>query len=260
MYKRQPYKRITILDAIKEKTGYDLNGKSEEEIREVCKALKLEEVDETFGKGKMIDEIFGEFCEGTFIQPTFITDYPIEMSPLTKKHRNNPELTERFELMVNGKELANAYSELNDPIDQEERFQEQLRLSEKGDDEAMFIDMDFVRALEYGMPTCSGMGMGIDRLTMFMTGNSSIQDVLFFPQMRPEKKVVNDPAEKYTALGIPEEWVPVIQKMGYLTVDSLKKLSPGKFFNDLCGFNKKNKLGLKAPSMVEVKKLSLIHI
>ena len=211
------------------------------------------EVDETFGKGKLIDAIFGQYCEEELIQPTFITDYPREMSPLCKRHRSNPDLTERFELFVNGKELCNAYSELNDPIDQLERFQEQLRLSEKGDDEAMFIDMDFVRALEYGMPTCSGMGIGIDRLTMFMTDQSSIQDVLFFPQMRPEKKVVNDPAEAYTSIGVPEEWVPVIQKMGYLTVESLRKLAPGKFFNDLCGFNKKNKLGLKAPSIDEVK-------
>ena len=241
------------MEAIKEKTGYDLEGKSEDEIRTICKALKME-IDDTMGKGKLIDEIFGEFCEGTFIQPTFIIDYPVEMSPLTKMHRSKPGLTERFELMVNGKELANAYSELNDPIDQEERFKEQLRLSEKGDDEAMFIDMDFVRALEYGMPSCSGMGIGIDRLTMFMTDQASIQDVLFFPQMRPEKKVVNDPVEKYTAAGIPEEWVPVIQKMGYITVEALKKLALGKFFNDLCGFNKKNKLGLKAPSIEEVKK------
>ena len=250
---KAPYRRLPILDAIKEKTGYDLEGKSEDEIRQVCKELNME-IDDTMGKGKLIDAIFGQYCEEELIQPTFIMDYPCEMSPLCKRHRSNPDLTERFELFVNGKELCNAYSELNDPIDQLERFQEQLRLSEKGDDEAMFIDMDFVRALEYGMPTCSGMGIGIDRLTMFMTGNSSIQDVLFFPQMRPEKKAVNDPAEKYTALGIPEEWVPVIQKMGYLTADSLKKLSPGKFFNDLCGFNKKNKLGLKAPSMEEVKK------
>ena len=250
---KAPYRRLPILEAIKEKTGYDLEGKSEDEIRQVCKELNME-IDDTMGKGKLIDAIFGQYCEEELIQPTFIMDYPCEMSPLCKRHRSNPDLTERFELFVNGKELCNAYSELNDPIDQLERFQEQLRLSEKGDDEAMFIDMDFVRALEYGMPTCSGMGIGIDRLTMFMTGNSSIQDVLFFPQMRPEKKAVNDPAEKYTALGIPEEWVPVIQKMGYLTADSLKKLSPGKFFNDLCGFNKKNKLGLKAPSMEEVKK------
>ena len=249
---KAPYRRLPILDAIKEKTGYELNGKSEDEIRAICKELNLE-IDETMGKGKLIDEIFGEFCEGTFIQPTFIIDYPVEMSPLTKMHRSKPGLTERFELMVNGKELANAYSELNDPIDQEERFKEQLRLSEKGDDEAMFIDMDFVRALEYGMPTCSGMGIGIDRLTMFMTGQTTIQDVLFFPQMRPEKKVVNDPAEAYTAIGVPEEWVPVIQKMGYLTVESLRKLAPGKFFNDLCGFNKKNKLGLKNPTIEDVR-------
>ena len=230
----------------------ELKRTEEEELREACKQLNVE-VDETFGKGKLIDAIFGQYCEEELIQPTFITDYPREMSPLCKRHRSNPDLTERFELFVNGKELCNAYSELNDPIDQLERFQEQLRLSEKGDDEAMFIDMDFVRALEYGMPTCSGMGIGIDRLTMFMTDQSSIQDVLFFPQMRPEKKVVNDPAEAYTAIGVPEEWVPVIQKMGYLTVESLRKLAPGKFFNDLCGFNKKNKLGLKAPSIDEVK-------
>ena len=249
---KAPFRRLTMTDAIREKTGYDITGQSEEQLREACKRLEVE-IDDTMGKGKLIDAIFGQYCEEELIQPTFIMDYPCEMSPLCKRHRSNPDLTERFELFVNGKELCNAYSELNDPIDQLERFQEQLRLSEKGDDEAMFIDMDFVRALEYGMPTCSGMGIGIDRLTMFMTGNSSIQDVLFFPQMRPEKKAVNDPAEKYTALGIPEEWVPVIQKMGYLTADSLKKLSPGKFFNDLCGFNKKNKLGLKAPSIEEVK-------
>ena len=249
---KAPFRRLTMTDAIREKTGYDITGRSEEELREACKQLNVE-VDETFGKGKLIDAIFGQYCEEELIQPTFITDYPREMSPLCKRHRSNPDLTERFELFVNGKELCNAYSELNDPIDQLERFQEQLRLSEKGDDEAMFIDMDFVRALEYGMPTCSGMGIGIDRLTMFMTDQSSIQDVLFFPQMRPEKKVVNDPAEAYTAIGVPEEWVPVIQKMGYLTVESLRKLTPGKFFNDLCGFNKKNKLGLKAPSIDEVK-------
>ena len=250
---KAPFRRITMTDAIREKTGYDITGQTEEQLREACARLGVE-TDATMGKGKLIDAIFGQYCEEELVQPTFVTDYPIEMSPLCKRHRSNPELTERFELFVNGKELCNAYSELNDPIDQLERFQEQLRLSEKGDDEAMFIDMDFVRALEYGMPSCSGMGIGIDRLTMFMTGQSSIQDVLFFPQMRPEKKPVNDPAERYTALGIPEEWVGVIQRMGYVTVDSLKKLAPGKFFNDLCGFNKKNKLGLKAPSMEEVKK------
>ena len=250
---KAPFRRLSMTDAIREKTGYDITGQSEEQLREACKRLNVE-TDETMGKGKLIDAIFGQYCEEELIQPTFICDYPIEMSPLCKRHRENSDLTERFELFVNGKELCNAYSELNDPIDQLERFQEQLKLSEKGDDEAMFIDMDFVRALEYGMPTCSGMGMGIDRLTMFMTGQSSIQDVLFFPQMRPEKKVVADPVEKYTAIGIPEEWVAVIQKMGYISVESLKKLAPGKFFNDLCGFNKKNKLGLKAPSMEEVKR------
>jgi lysyl-tRNA synthetase class 2 len=186
---KAPYKRIGILDAIKEHTGFDLYQKSEDEIREACKALDIE-VDETFGIGKMIDEIFGEKCEPHYIQPTFIIDYPTEMSPLTKKHRSKEGLTERFELMVNGKELANAYSELNDPIEQRERFEDQLKLSEKGDDEAMFIDHDFLRALEYGMPPTSGIGIGIDRLTMFMTNNPSIQEVLFFPQMKPEKKAI----------------------------------------------------------------------
>ena len=211
---KAPFKRVTMLDSIKEFTGYDLNGKSESEIREICQKLNME-IDDTMGKGKLIDEIFGEFCEGNYIQPTFITDYPIEMSPLTKRHRDNPELTERFELMVNGKELCNAYSELNDPIDQLERFEEQMRLSEKGDDEAMIIDKDFIRALEYGMPPTSGMGIGMDRLTMLMTGETTIQEVLFFPQMRPEKVVKKDAVVKYTELGIPEDWVPVIQKAGY---------------------------------------------
>jgi len=249
---KAPFRRVTMTDAIREKTGYDITGRSEEQIREACARLGVE-TDPTMGKGKLIDAIFGQYCEDELIQPTFVCDYPREMSPLCKRHRDNADLTERFELFVNGKELCNAYSELNDPIDQLERFQEQLRLSEKGDDEAMFIDMDFVRALEYGMPSCSGMGIGIDRLTMFMTDRPSIQDVLFFPTMRPEKKVVADDEEKYTAIGVPAEWVPVIQKMGYITVDSLKKLSAGKFFNDLCGFNKKNKLGLKTPSMEDVK-------
>lgn len=250
---KAPFRRLTMTDAIKEKTGYDITGQSEEQIREACKRLNVE-TDETMGKGKLIDAIFGTYCEGDLVQPTFVCDYPIEMSPLCKRHRDNQDLTERFELFVNGKELCNAYSELNDPIDQLERFKEQMRLSEKGDDEAMIIDMDFVRALEYGMPSCSGMGIGIDRLTMFMTGQTSIQDVLLFPTMRPEKKAVADAPEKYMEIGVPEEWVAVIQKMGYTTVDSLRKLSAGKFFNDLCGFNKKNKLGLKAPSMEDVKK------
>ena len=249
---KAPFRRLSMTDAIREKTGYDITGRSEEELREACKELKVE-IDDTMGKGKLIDAIFGTYCEEHLIQPTFITDYPIEMSPLCKRHRSNPDLTERFELFVNGKELCNAYSELNDPIDQYERFQEQLRLSEKGDDEAMFIDMDFVRALEYGMPTCSGMGIGIDRLTMFMTGQQTIQDVLFFPQMRPEKGQQTDSVEKYAEKGIPEEWVPVLQKMGFVKVDMLAKLSGGKLFNDLCGFNKKNKLGLANPTIDQVK-------
>ena len=251
---KAPYRRLPILEAIKEKTGYDLEGKSESEIREVCKALKLE-IDDTMGKGKLIDEIFGEFCEGTFIQPTFIIDYPVEMSPLTKMHRSKPGLTERFELMVNGKELANAYSELNDPIDQEERFKEQMRLADKGDDEAMIIDQDFLRALQYGMPPTSGIGIGIDRLVMLMTGNSYIQDVLLFPQMRPEKVPARDKVEAFTALGIPEEWVAPIQKAGLLTVAALGALEkPGKLFQDLLDINKKYKLGYKVPVVDEVKK------
>ena len=251
---KAPYRRLPILEAIKEKTGYDLEGKSEDEIREVCKALKLE-IDETMGKGKLIDEIFGEFCEGTFIQPTFIIDYPVEMSPLTKMHRTKPGLTERFELMVNGKELANAYSELNDPIDQEERFMEQMRLADKGDDEAMVIDRDFLRALQYGMPPTSGIGIGIDRLVMLMTGNSYIQDVLLFPQMRPEKVPARDKAEAFTAIGIPEEWVAPIQKAGLLTVAALGALEkPGKLFQDLLDINKKYKLGYKVPVVDEVKR------
>ena len=249
---KRPFRRITMTDAIKEKCGYDITGKTEDELREACLKLGVE-TDPTMGKGKLIDAIFGHYCEADLIQPTFITDYPIEMSPLCKRHRNNPDLTERFELFVAGKELCNAYSELNDPIDQLERFQEQLRLSEKGDDEAMFIDMDFVRALEYGMPPTSGMGMGIDRLTMFMTNQPSIQDVLFFPQMKPEKGSLKDSEDKYIEKGIPAEWVPVLYKMGFTTLESLKKLSAGKLFNDLCVYNKKNKLGLKNPTAEEVK-------
>ena len=250
---KTPFKRVTMLDSIKEFTGYDLTGKSEDEIREICKELHIE-VDETMGKGKLIDEIFGEKCEGNYIQPTFITDYPIEMSPLCKRHRSNPELTERFELMVNGKELANAYSELNDPIDQLERFQEQLKLSEKGDDEAMFIDMDFVRSLEYGMPPTSGMGIGMDRLTMLITGQVSIQEVLFFPQMKPEKKPRVDSNDKFIELEVPEEWINVLRKSGIQTVDAMKGLNPNKFHQDVCGLNKKEKLGLTNPTKEEVEK------
>lgn len=248
---KAPYRRLPILEAIKEKTGYDLNGKSEEEIREICKTLNLE-IDDTMGKGKLIDEIFGEFCEGTYIQPTFITDYPVEMSPLTKKHRSNPALTERFELMVNGKELANAYSELNDPIDQEERFIEQMRLSEKGDDEAMFIDQDFLRALQYGMPPTSGIGIGIDRLVMLMTGQTTIQEVLFFPQMRPEKKVPKDSADKYAAIGVPEALVPVLQKAGYNLVSDMKDVNPQKLQQQVGEVIKKYKLDIEKPSVNDV--------
>jgi len=248
---KTPFKRITMMDAIKEHTGIDINGMDEVELREVCHKLHIE-ADETMGKGKMIDEIFGEKCEGNYIQPTFITDYPREMSPLCKRHRDNPELTERFELMVNGKELANAYSELNDPIDQLGRFQEQLKLSEKGDDEAMFIDMDFVRSLEYGMPPTSGMGIGMDRLVMMMTGQQAIQEVLFFPQMKPEKAAKKDGPEKFSALGIPKEWVEVVQKAGITMVADLKGLNPNKFHQDICGLNKKNKLELTNPTKEEV--------
>ena len=248
---KAPYRRLPILAAIREKTGYDLNGKSEEEIREICKALNME-IDETMGKGKLIDEIFGEFCEGTYIQPTFITDYPIEMSPLTKKHRDNPALTERFELMVNGKELANAYSELNDPLDQEERFQDQLRLSEKGDDEAMFIDQDFLRALQYGMPPTSGIGIGIDRLVMLMTGQTQIQEVLFFPQMRPEKKIPRDGVERFAEIGVQADLVPVLYKAGYNLVNDLKGVNPQKIQQQITEICKKFKLDLARPSVADV--------
>jgi len=248
---KAPFKRITMIDSIKEFTGIDINGMNEEELREVCAKIGVE-VNETMGKGKMIDEIFGEKCEGNYIQPTFITDYPIEMSPLCKRHRENPELTERFELMVNGKELCNAYSELNDPIDQLGRFQDQLKLSEKGDDEAMFIDNDFVRALEYGMPPTSGMGIGMDRLVMLMTGQTTIQEVLFFPQMRPEKTIKKDPASKYMELGISEDWVPVIQKAGYNIVEDMKGVNPQKLHMEICGVNKKYKLELSSPSVNDV--------
>ena len=248
---KAPYRRLPILEAIKEKTGYDLDGKSEDEIREICKKLNME-IDDTMGKGKLIDEMFGEFCEGTYIQPTFITDYPAEMSPLTKKHRTNPNLTERFELMVNGKELANAYSELNDPIDQEERFQDQLRLSEKGDDEAMFIDQDFLRSLQYGMPPTSGIGIGIDRLVMLMTGQTQIQEVLFFPQMRPEKKAPRDAAAKYVECGIDEALVPVLQKAGYNLVTDLKDVNPQKVQQQIGEIIKKYKLDIQKPSVQDI--------
>ncbi len=240
---KAPFPRVTMAQAIKEHTGFDITGMDEDALRGVCRELGIE-VDPSMGKGKLIDEIFGERCEGRYIQPTFITDYPIEMSPLTKRHRDNPELTERFELMVNGKELANAYSELNDPIDQYERFVEQMRLGEKGDDEAMIIDADFIRALEYGMPPTSGMGIGMDRLVMLMTGQVAIQEVLLFPQMRPEKVEKRDSAETFANAGVPAEWVPVLYKAGILTVAALATQTAGKLHQDLCGLNKKHKLGL----------------
>lgn len=249
---KAPYRRVTMLDAIHEHTGIDVSGMNEEELRATCKSLGIE-VDDTMGKGKLIDELFGEKCEGSYIQPTFITDYPKEMSPLTKEHRTNPLLTERFELMVNGKELANAYSELNDPIDQRERFEDQLRLSEKGDDEAMFIDADFLRALEYGMPPTSGMGIGMDRLVMLLTGQESIQEVLLFPQMRPEKVLPRDKKEVFASAGIPEEWVPVLHKAGYLTLAAVKaEEKPGRLLQQLMDIKKKYKLELPAITLDEV--------
>ena len=250
---KAPYRRLPILDAIKEKTGYDLDGKSEDEIREIAKKLEIE-VDETMGKGKLIDEIFGETCEGTFIQPTFIIDYPVEMSPLTKMHRSKPGLTERFELMVNGKEVANAYSELNDPIDQEERFVEQMKLADKGDDEAMIIDQDFLRALQYGMPPTSGIGIGIDRLAILMTGQPTIQEVLLFPTMKPEKKAPKSSVADWAAVGVTEEWVPVFNKAGYYLVSDIKEINPQKLQMDVCGVNKKYKLGYDNPKVEDFAK------
>ena len=250
---KAPFRRLPILEAIKEKTGFDCDGKTEEEIRSFCLQKGLE-VDETMGKGKLIDELFGEFCEGSYIQPTFIIDYPVEMSPLTKMHRSKPGLTERFELMVNGKELANAYSELNDPIDQEERFIEQMRLAAKGDDEAMLIDQDFLRALQYGMPPTSGIGIGIDRLVMIMTGNPFIQEVLFFPQMKPEARAPRDKAEAYTAVGIPEDLVPVLQKVGYNLVKDLADVNPQKVQQQI------GELAKKYKNIVEIRRPGLDEI
>ncbi len=250
---KAPYRRLPILDAIKGKTGFDCNGKSEDEIRQFCLSKGME-VDETMGKGKLIDEIFGEFCEGTFIQPTFITDYPVEMSPLTKMHRSKPGLTERFELMVNGKELANAYSELNDPIDQYNRFVDQMKLADKGDDEAMIIDHDFMRALEYGMPPTSGIGIGIDRLAMFMIGQPTIQEVLLFPQMKPEKKAQTVTPDDFVAIGVPAEWAEVVIKAGFNSVENLRNCKPTQVHQQLNGFRKKNKLEIPALSLDDVQK------
>ena len=248
---KAPYRRLPILDAILEKTGFDCNGKTEEEIRAFCKEKGMD-VDKTMGKGKLIDELFGEFCEGTFIQPTFITDYPVEMSPLTKMHRSKAGLTERFELMVNGKELANAYSELNDPIDQEERFIEQMRLADKGDDEAMIIDQDFLRALQYGMPPTSGIGIGIDRLVMLMTGKTFIQEVLFFPQMKPEKKIPQSTVAEWAAIGVPEDWVHVLRKAGFNLISDICKEKAQGLQQKIGEINKKYKLGYERPSLEQV--------
>ena len=248
---KAPYRRLPILEAIKEKSGYDLTDKSEDEIREIAKKLGIEDT-ETMGKGKLIDEIFGETAEGTFIQPTFITDYPVEMSPLTKKHRSKPGLTERFELMVNGKELANAYSELNDPIDQEERFVEQMKLAAKGDDEAMIIDHDFLRALQYGMPPTSGIGIGIDRLVMLMTGKFAIGEIMLFPQMKPEKKAPKSSAEEWAAVGVPEEWIPVINKAGFYLVQDIREQKAQGLQQKIGDIVKKYKLDMQKPSVDEI--------
>ncbi len=250
---KAPYRRLPILEAIQEKTGFDCNGKTEEEIRAFCLSKGMD-VDETMGKGKLIDELFGEFCEGTFIQPTFITDYPVEMSPLTKMHRSKPGLTERFELMVNGKELANAYSELNDPIDQEERFIEQMKLADKGDDEAMIIDQDFLRALQYGMPPTSGIGIGIDRLVMLMTGKTFIQEVLFFPQMKPEKKIPQSTPAEWAAIGVAEEWVPVLRKAGFNLVQNIASEKAQGLQQKIGDIVKKFKLDLQKPSVDDIAK------
>ena len=248
---KAPYRRLPILDAIKEKTGFDCNGKTEEEIRAFCKEKGMD-VDETMGKGKLIDELFGEFCEGTFLQPTFITDYPVEMSPLTKMHRSKPGLTERFELMVNGKELANAYSELNDPIDQEERFIDQMKLADKGDDEAMIIDQDFLRALQYGMPPTSGIGIGIDRLVMLMTGKTFIQEVLFFPQMKPEKKMPQSTIKEWEEIGVPEDWAYVLRKAGFNLISDIREEKAQGLQQKIGEINKKYKLGYEKPSVDDI--------
>ena len=252
---KRPFKRISMTDAIIEYTGFDITGKSEDELRSFAKSIGLE-VDETMGKGKLIDEIFGAKCEGNFIQPTFITDYPVEMSPLCKRHRSNPELTERFELMINGKEVANAYSELNDPIDQRERFEEQLKLQERGDDEAMFIDQDFLRALEYGMPPTSGMGIGVDRLVMLLTNNSTIQEVLFFPQMRPEKFQTGPDLKAYEAAGISPEWIEHVVKAGFDSIQKLKEAKPTAVHQTLNGYRKKNKLEIPAIQLSDIESWS----
>ena len=252
---KAPFRRLPILEAIKEKTGYDLDGLLEDEIRDIAvNKLKMETIDESFGKGKLIDEIFGEFCEGTFIQPTFIIDYPVEMSPLTKMHRSKPGLTERFELMVNGKELANAYSELNDPIDQEQRFVDQMKLADKGDDEAMIIDHDFLRALQYGMPPTSGIGIGIDRLVMLMTAKENIQEIMLFPQLKPEAKMPQSSVKEWAALGVPEDWVYVLRKAGFNLISDIKDQKAQGLQQKMGEINKKYKLGYEKVAFEEIQK------
>ena len=247
---KRPFKRISMIDSIKENTGIDINGMDEAQLREVCKQLDIE-VDPSMGKGKLIDEIFGAKCEGNYIQPTFITDYPVEMSPLCKRHRENPELTERFELMINGKEVANAYTELNDPIDQRARFEKQMMLAGRGDDEAMVIDQDFLRALEYGMPPTSGMGIGIDRFVMLLTGQTQIQEVLLFPQMRPEKVQKTASKEDFMAAGVPEVWAEVLVKH-YNSVEQMKSEKPAGLREKLNGIRKKTKMDVPALQLEEV--------
>jgi lysyl-tRNA synthetase, class II len=249
---QRPWKRLTMFEAIKNFTGIDITGLNEDGLRRVAKDLSIQ-VDNTMGKGKIIDEIFGNKCEPFLIQPTFIMDYPLEMSPLAKKHRSKEGLVERFEVICNGKEICNSFSELNDPIDQRKRFEEQIELGKRGDVEAMMLDEDFLRALEYGMPPTAGLGIGIDRLTMIMTNSNSIQDVIFFPQMRPEKKTDVASEDEYTALGITKDFVPLIQKMGFVTIEQLKAANPNKLFNDLCGARKKMKLEIPNPTIDEVK-------
>lgn len=249
---KRPWKRFTMFEAIEHFTGIDISSMDEDQLRATAKELHVP-IDDTMGKGKLIDEIFGEKCEGHLIQPTFITDYPVEMSPLAKKHRTKEGLVERFEAIANGKEICNAFSELNDPIDQRERFEQQLELGKRGDDEAMTLDEDFLRAIEYGMPPTAGLGIGIDRLAMMMTNVPSIQDVLFFPQMKPEQKKLASTKEDYISRGIREELIPIIQKLGYTHVDQLAEINPNKLFNDVCGMRKKMKLDTTNPTLEEVK-------
>jgi lysyl-tRNA synthetase, class II len=248
---QRPWKRFTMFEAIQHFTGEDISELGETELRIKAQQLGVQ-VNPTMGKGKLIDEIFGAHCEPKLIQPTFITDYPVEMSPLAKKHRSKEGLVERFEAICNGKEICNSFSELNDPVDQRKRFEEQLELGKRGDDEAMVLDEDFLRALEYGMPPTAGLGIGIDRLSMIMTNSPSIQDVLFFPQMRAEKRVVFEKAQ-FEAKGIAEAWHPYFEKGGVLNLEQLKLLNPNKLFNDICGFRKKMKLEVPAPTIDEVK-------